>query len=229
MIAVNQLADTKPRFADVQNEFRRFGIDIVAASVRRAQEQGYGAELDPDHTGAAIALLFENFTIVYLRPTPGLGLQISDTDAISHAVDHLEEDPVRLLSTDRRKESAWISRCPNIFRACWPRWTPSSRRRSSRWKPRTCSTSTSVASTPARTGRTTASRSGPGRTCSTRCGVAPTRPGGCATACRRGSAVATAPTSTWRSSGNTWRTRASDCTTTCRTSRRSSATFPRSS
>ncbi|WP_319457432.1 MULTISPECIES: TetR/AcrR family transcriptional regulator [unclassified Mycobacterium] len=81
MIAVNQLADAKPRFATVQNEFRRFGIDIVAASVRRAQEQGYGADLDPDHTGAAIALLFENFTAVLLRPA-GLGLQIGDTDAI---------------------------------------------------------------------------------------------------------------------------------------------------
>jgi AcrR family transcriptional regulator len=82
MIAVNQLADAKPRFADVQNEFRRFGIDIVAASVRRAQEQGFGTELDANHTGAAIALLFENFTAVYLRPS-GLGLQISDTDAIA--------------------------------------------------------------------------------------------------------------------------------------------------
>src|SRR3954452_6188602 len=55
MIAVNQLADAKPRFADVQNDFRRFGMDIVAASVRRAQDQGFGAELHPDHTGAAIA------------------------------------------------------------------------------------------------------------------------------------------------------------------------------
>ena len=50
MIAVAQLAATQQRFADVQNEFRRFGMDIVAASVRRAQEQGYGADLDPDHT-----------------------------------------------------------------------------------------------------------------------------------------------------------------------------------
>jgi AcrR family transcriptional regulator len=82
MIAVNQLTDTDPRFADVQNEFRRFGIDMVAASVRRAQEQGYGGDLDAEHTGAAIALLFENFTVVSLRPS-GLGLQISDADAIS--------------------------------------------------------------------------------------------------------------------------------------------------
>jgi len=82
MIAVGQLADAKPRFADVQNEFRRFGMDIVAASVRRAQEQGYGSELDPVHTGAAIALLFENFTAVFLRPA-GLGLQLSDAEAIA--------------------------------------------------------------------------------------------------------------------------------------------------
>src|SRR5689334_24238502 len=48
MIAMAQLAATQPRFASVQNEFRRFGMDIVAASVRRAQDQGYGAELHPD-------------------------------------------------------------------------------------------------------------------------------------------------------------------------------------
>ena len=82
MIAVAQLAATQPRFAAVQNEFRRFGIDIVAASVRRAQEQGYGAELVPEHTAAAIALLFENFTSVFVG-TSGLGLEITDEDAIA--------------------------------------------------------------------------------------------------------------------------------------------------
>src|SRR5581483_1222915 len=58
MIAVAQLAATQPRFAKVQNAFRRFGIEIVAASVRRAQEQGYGSELNAEHVAAAIALLF---------------------------------------------------------------------------------------------------------------------------------------------------------------------------
>ena len=82
MIAVAQLAATQPRFAAVQNEFRRFGMDIVAASVRRAQEQGYGGELDPEHTAAAIALLFENFTTVFVG-TSGLGLEIGDEDAIA--------------------------------------------------------------------------------------------------------------------------------------------------
>jgi AcrR family transcriptional regulator len=82
MIAVAQLAATQPRFAMVQNEFRRFGMDIVAASVRRAQAQGYGAELNPEHTAAAIALLFENFTTVFVG-TSGLGLEISDEDAIA--------------------------------------------------------------------------------------------------------------------------------------------------
>src|ERR1700743_2169096 len=85
MIAVAQLAATQQRFAAVQNEFRRFGMDIVAASVRRAQEQGYGAELNPQHTAAAIALLFENFTTVFVGPSGpgGLGLKISDQDAIA--------------------------------------------------------------------------------------------------------------------------------------------------
>ena len=85
MIAVAQLAATQQRFAAVQNEFRRFGMDIVATSVRRAQEQGYGTELNPDHTAAAIALLFENFTAVFVGPSgPGrLSLEISDADAIT--------------------------------------------------------------------------------------------------------------------------------------------------
>src|SRR3984893_10465300 len=82
MIAVSQLAATQQRFAAVQNEFRRFGMDIVAASVRRAQEQGYGTELNPEHTAAAIALLFENFTTVFVGPS-SLGLKISDKDAIA--------------------------------------------------------------------------------------------------------------------------------------------------
>jgi AcrR family transcriptional regulator len=82
MIAVAQLAATQPRFAAVQNEFRRFGMDIVAASVRRAQEQGYGGELVPEHTAAAIALLFENFTRVFVGSS-GLGVEISDEDAIA--------------------------------------------------------------------------------------------------------------------------------------------------
>ena len=82
MIAVAQLAASQQRFADVQNAFRRFGMDIVAASVRHAQEQGYGADLDPEHTAAAIALLFENFTVVMVG-TSGLGLQMSDAEAIA--------------------------------------------------------------------------------------------------------------------------------------------------
>lgn len=82
MIAVAQLAATQPRFAVVQNEFRRFGMDIVAASVRRAQEQGYGTELHPEHTAAAIALLFENFTTVFVG-TSGLEVEMSDEDAVA--------------------------------------------------------------------------------------------------------------------------------------------------
>ena len=82
MIAVAQLAATQPRFAAVQNEFRRFGIDLVAASVRRAQEQGYGEDLNPQHTAAAIALLFENFTSVFVG-TSGLGFEVGDDDAIA--------------------------------------------------------------------------------------------------------------------------------------------------
>jgi AcrR family transcriptional regulator len=85
MIAVAQLAATQQRFALVQNEFRRFGMDIVADSVRHAQQHGYASELNREHIAAAIALLFENFTTVFAGP-PGsgrLGLEISDEDAIA--------------------------------------------------------------------------------------------------------------------------------------------------
>jgi hypothetical protein len=50
--------------------------------VRRAQQQGHGTELNPEHTAAAIALLFENFTTVFVGRS-GLGLQINDEDAIA--------------------------------------------------------------------------------------------------------------------------------------------------
>ncbi len=83
MVAVAQLGATQPRFAHVQNEFRRFGMDIVRASVLRAQEQGYGADLDPDHIALAISLLFENFTTVYLRPdAAALGVASCDAEAV---------------------------------------------------------------------------------------------------------------------------------------------------
>lgn len=82
MIAVAQLAATQQRFAAVQNQFRRFGMEIVAASVRRAREQGYGTELNAEHVAAAIALLFENFTTVFVGSS-GLGVDIGDDDAIA--------------------------------------------------------------------------------------------------------------------------------------------------
>jgi len=77
MVAVDQLATTEPRFASLQNRFRRFGTDIVRASVRRAQQQGYADDLDADHTALAIALLFERFTGVCLT------VGISDDAAVS--------------------------------------------------------------------------------------------------------------------------------------------------
>src|SRR6202048_4022642 len=85
MIAVAQLATTQQRFAAVQNEFRRFGMDIVAASVLRAQQHGYASELNPERVAAAIALLFENFTSVFVAPSGAgsLGVEISDDDAIA--------------------------------------------------------------------------------------------------------------------------------------------------
>ena len=83
MLAVDQLAAGQTRFAKLQNEFRVFGMDIVRASVLSAQEQGYGRDLDPEHVALAIALLFENFTTVYLRPdAAALGVPADDQVAV---------------------------------------------------------------------------------------------------------------------------------------------------
>lgn len=66
MLAVDQLAATQPRFAALQQQFRRFGRNIVGTSVRTAQRRGYARELDADHIALAISLLFERFTSVSL-------------------------------------------------------------------------------------------------------------------------------------------------------------------
>lgn len=81
MIAVAQLAATEARFAAVQDEFRRFGMEVVAASVRHARGQGYGHDLDPDITAAAVVLLFENFTTVFAG-SAALGLHVTDQQAV---------------------------------------------------------------------------------------------------------------------------------------------------
>jgi AcrR family transcriptional regulator len=83
MVAVDQLAAGQARFAKLQNEFRVFGMGIVRASVLSAQDQGYGRDLDPEHVALAIALLFENFTTVYLRPeAAALGVPTDDQVAV---------------------------------------------------------------------------------------------------------------------------------------------------
>ena len=66
MVAVEQLAASEPRFAALQGRFRRYGMDIVSASVRSAQQKGFAADIDVDHTALAIALMFERFTGVCL-------------------------------------------------------------------------------------------------------------------------------------------------------------------
>lgn len=84
LVAVDQLAATNPRFARVLTQVRRVGMDIVTASVLRAQQHGYAGDLHAEHTALAIALLFEQFTTVCLRPdTGGLGTRLSDAEAIT--------------------------------------------------------------------------------------------------------------------------------------------------
>ena len=83
MLAVDQLAAGQARFAELQNAFRLFGMDIVRSSVKHAQQQGHARDLDADHIALAIALLFEQFTTVYLRSeAAALGVHTSDHDAV---------------------------------------------------------------------------------------------------------------------------------------------------
>ncbi len=77
MVAIDQLAATQTRFAELQSRFRRFGMDIVRTSIRRAQLHGYARDLEVDHTALAIALLFERFTGVCLS------VGISDDAAVA--------------------------------------------------------------------------------------------------------------------------------------------------
>lgn len=77
MVAIDQLAATQPRFAELQNRFRRFGMDIVRTSIRRARQHGYARDLEVDHTALAITLLFERFTGVCLS------VGISDDAAVA--------------------------------------------------------------------------------------------------------------------------------------------------
>jgi AcrR family transcriptional regulator len=77
MVAVDQLAATQPRFALLQQQFRRFGMEIVGASVHAAQRQGYATGLDADHVALAIALLFERYT------SASLAAGLSDDAAVT--------------------------------------------------------------------------------------------------------------------------------------------------
>lgn len=77
MVAVDQLAATEPRFTRLQNAFRRYGMAVVRASVLRAQQQGYAADLNPEHIALAIVALFERFTSI------SRSAGISDADAVA--------------------------------------------------------------------------------------------------------------------------------------------------
>jgi hypothetical protein len=57
-------------------------MDIITASVHRARAQGYADGLPPNTP--RWRSLFEQFTTVCLRPdTAGLGVRLSDAEAIS--------------------------------------------------------------------------------------------------------------------------------------------------
>ena len=191
MIAVAQLAATQQRFAAVQNEFRRFGMDIVAASVRRAQEQGYGADLDPEHTAAAIALLFENFTTVFVGTVRASGVEISDEDAIA-TLSTIWKKTLYGVLTDQKEINVDFTLPEHLPGLLAEMDAFIEARDQAAGSARTCSSSTSVASTPAPTGTTAASRSrewedllGEMRRRADKAGLAALRPAGAARRPRR--------------------------------------------
>ena len=126
MVAVDQLAATSRGSPRCRTSSRRFGMDIITASVHRARAQGY-ATVRPEHTALAIALLFEQFTTVCLRlDTAGLWGAPERRRGHRHPVHHLEEDTVRLLAEQGDQRGFRPAR--NTFRDCLPRWMRSSRR-----------------------------------------------------------------------------------------------------
>ena len=198
-----QLGATQPRFADVQRVPPVPEWTSCAPRCCAPREQGYAADPDPDHIALAISLLFENFTTVYRGPTPPRSACRAHGCRRRAPGDHLEENRLR------KPGRTWILQLPGTFRVCWPRWTRSSRPRSNRSNASTCS-----ALRPASGVRP--DRSGQWRHPTARVGDLldemrrrADAAAGCATAAAEGVRWSAAPTSTWPSSGNTWRNKGS--------------------
>ncbi|MCX2934801.1 TetR/AcrR family transcriptional regulator [Mycobacterium sp. CVI_P3] len=68
LAAVHQLAPTQPRFAQTQARIRQFSIDVVTATVERAQQHGYADDLNAHDIALALAALFEQFSTEVLQP-----------------------------------------------------------------------------------------------------------------------------------------------------------------
>ena len=83
LAAVTQLAPTQPRFAQTQARIRQFSIDVVTATVERAQQHGYADDLNAHDVALALAALFEQFNTEVLQPNLAhWEPQISDEAAI---------------------------------------------------------------------------------------------------------------------------------------------------
>ncbi len=231
MIAVAQLGATQPRFAKVQHEFRRFGMDMVADSVRRAQRTGLRARISTPSTSPRRSRCCSRTSPSWWCGNARFGTADQRCRRHQDPVDDLEEDAVRPLSQPDQNRGDHRG-----FRFTRSPSGPAGRDgRVHRGRDQAAGTREHAVLRPPprvrphRSGERRRAGRGSGRTCSTRCAGARTPPGGCATACPRSSAAATGPTWIWPSSGNTWRTRVSACTTICRTSPRSSAISRRSS
>jgi hypothetical protein len=98
MVAVDQLAAVQPRFATLQNEFRRFNIDIVRASVRHAKEQGVRPRSRPrTHCARLLTALRAIHHGLPPRGHRQAGCEALRRQCRPHPADDLEEDALRLL------------------------------------------------------------------------------------------------------------------------------------
>ena len=104
MIAVDQLAAASSRGSPTcRTSSAASASTSCAASVRRAQEQGYGADLDPEHTARPSRCCSRTSPRSTCARTPALGVTRQRRGRHRDAVDDLEEDPVRLLRLDHQK------------------------------------------------------------------------------------------------------------------------------
>ena len=112
MVAVDQLAATQPRFAAVQNQFRRFGMDIITGVGALRPGQGYADGLTPEtHRAGDRAAVRTVHQWCLRRGHRRLGVEATPRPSAPCPASGRRHR----TATSRARRSAWISPCPNTF------------------------------------------------------------------------------------------------------------------